>query len=201
MTIALVPTMRRTCGKVQLIIIALLMTVAVASFAAPNPALNVQIHMVGDEIRADVSFFVAAPQQRVWEVITDYERAPQFTRDLQVSRILARNGDTIRLQQKAQVRFGPFTSPVESVKDIRLTAPSRTESRLVSGTMKKHDSTTELFPENGGTRVRVRSIAITDSVLVMMAGEDVVKRETEERFRELRAEILRREHLAASSSR
>ena len=193
--------MRHTCGRVQIIIIALLMTVAVTSFAAAGPNLDVQIQMAGDEIRADVSFYVPVPQQRVWEVLTDYERAPQFTRDLQVSRILARNGDTIRLLQKSQVRFGPFTTPVESVKDIRLTAPSRTESRLVSGTMKRHDSTTELFPENGGTRVRVRSVAIPESALVKMAGEGVVKRETEERFKELRAEILRREHLASSTSR
>jgi hypothetical protein len=47
----------------------------------------------------------------------------------------------------------------------------------------------------------VRSVAIPDSALVKMAGEGVVKRETEERFKEVRAEILRREHLAASSSR
>ena len=51
---------------------------------------------------------VDAPAEVVWEVVTDYERAPMFTRDLQVSRILGRNGDTVRVLQKAQVRYGPL---------------------------------------------------------------------------------------------
>ena len=198
MAIALVWLMRRTCGNLQVVLIALFLAFAVAAFAAPDPDLDVQVQIVGDEIRADISLFVRAPQQRVWEVLTDYERAPQFQRDLQVSRIVGRNGDSLRLFQKAQVRYGPFTVPIETVKDIRLQAPTRTDSRLVSGTLKKQDSTTELSAENGGTRIRVRSVAVPGSSVVLMAGENLMKRETEERFRELRTEILRREHVAAT---
>ena len=198
MAIALLCVMRNTCGKVQVVIVALFLAFAVAAFAAPDPDLDVQLHIVGDEIRADISLFVRAPQQRVWEVLTDYERAPQFTRDLQVSRIVGRSGDSVRLFQKAQVRYGPFTVPIETVKDIRLQAPTRTESRLVSGNLKKNDSITELSAENGGTRIRVRSVAVPNSSLVLMAGENLMKREAEERFRELRAEILRREHVAVT---
>jgi hypothetical protein len=134
----------------------------------------------------------------VWEVITDYERAPSYTRDLQVSRVLSRSGDTLRLLQKSLVRFGPFSFLVETLRDIRLVAPNRTESHLVSGTMKKYEAITELMPEGAGTRVVVRVEAIPGSALAMLAGESFVRREAEARVRELKAEILRREHVAAA---
>jgi hypothetical protein len=165
--------------------------------SAAEPDLDVKVQIVGEEIRAQVSLFVRAPQQRVWDVITDYERAPQYTRDLQVSRILSRSGEVLRLFQKLLVRFGPFAMPVETLREVRLAAPSRADSRLISGSMKKYDSTIELVPEPGGTRLKYRSQAIPDSVWVVLAGESIVRERTEERFRELRAEILRRENHAA----
>jgi hypothetical protein len=175
-------------------------TLMVAAWA-PVPAaaqsdLEVSVRMVGEEIRANVSMFVRASQQRVWEVISDYERAPEYMRDLQVSKVLARSGDTVRVMQRDQVRYGPFAFPVETVRDIREVQPVKAESHLVSGSMKKYDATTELVPENGGTRIRFRSVSIPGSALASIAGEGLVKRITEERFRQLRAEILRREVVA-----
>jgi len=75
-------------------------------------------------------------------------------------------------------------------------APLRTESRLVSGSMKTYEATTELVPEAGGTRILVRSHAVPGSALAAFAGESIVKRETEDHFKQLRAEIMRREHVA-----
>ena len=60
------------------------------------------------------------------------------------------SGNTVRVLQRNQVRFGPFAVPVETVRDVRLLAPARLEGRLVSGSMKKYDSVTELIPEAGG---------------------------------------------------
>lgn len=167
------------------------------SAAATERDLDVQIHIVEGEIQSQAVLFVRASPQRVWEVITDYERAPEFTRDLKVSRIVARTGNTMRVLQRSQVRFGPFTVPVETVREVRLLAPTRVEGRLVGGaSLRKYDSITELVPFGGGTRIVYRSQAIPESALASLAGESFVKRETESRFRDLRAEILRREHVA-----
>jgi hypothetical protein len=189
--------MRWALSSVRILLWALLVFAAPAASSAERD-IDVQVQIAGEEIRAEVSLFVRAPRQRVWEVLTDYERAPQFTRDLLVSRVVARNGDLVRLFQRAQLRYGPFVMPVETLKEIRLIAPLRTESRLLSGSLRRHDSTTELVAEHGGTRIRVRSVAVPNSAALMMAGEDVVRRETEEHFRQVRAEIVRREHLAST---
>jgi len=167
--------------------------------AAPVSGLDVKVEMAGDEIRANVSLFVRASQQRVWDVLTDFDRQPEFMRDLQVSKVVSRSGDSMRVLQKSQVKVGPFAVPVETLRDLRLSAPAKFESRLVSGSMKKYDATTELIPEAGGTRIIVRSQAVPSSALAAFATESMIRRETEEHFRQLRAEIMRREHVAAAA--
>lgn len=164
--------------------------------AAGKPDLDVNVEIVEGEIRAQVSLFVRATRQRVWEVINDYERAPEFMQGLQASKVISRSGDTLRVFQRDQFRFGPFTFPVETIKDVQLMEPFRTVSRLVSGSVKKYEAMTELVPEGGGTRILYRSVAVPGSVLAGFIGESSVKRETEERFRQLRGEILRREQVA-----
>jgi hypothetical protein len=173
-------------------------SVTSGAFAQSERELDVQVQIVGEEVQSSVTLFVRAPQQRVWEVITDYERAPEFTRDLQVSKIVSRSGTTLRVFQKNQLRFGPFAVPVETLRDVKLSAPVKTEARLVKGSMKKYDSTTELAPAPGGTRLVYRSQAILNPMLAGFATEAVVKRETEDRFRQLYVEIMRREHVAAA---
>jgi carbon monoxide dehydrogenase subunit G len=175
----------------------LALSLLVPASQAASPDLDVKVQMVGDEIRAQVSLFVRASRQHVWDVLTDYDRAPQFQPDLLVSKIVRRSGDTLRLFQRTRVRWGPFSVPIETLSDIRLSAPERTEARLVSGSMEKYESITELTPEAGGTRLIFRSQGVAGSALAQLAGESLVKRETEEHFRQLRAEILRREQVAA----
>ena len=167
--------------------------------ASPNDmAVNVQI--VGEEVQSSASLFVRASQQRVWDVITDYERAPKYLRDVQSARIVSRSGDTLRLAQRDQVKFGPFTIPIETVRDVKHVEPSRTESHLVSGSFKKYDAKLELVPEGAGTRIVYRSQTVPDSALAGFASEATIRKHTEERFKQLRAEILRREHVASSNA-
>jgi carbon monoxide dehydrogenase subunit G len=158
--------------------------------------MDISIEISDGEIRADVSLFVKATRERVWDVINDYERAPEFMRSVQASKILSRTGDTLRVFQRDQFRFGPFTFPIETVKDVKLIEPTRTESRLVRGSIKKYEAVTELVQEPGGTRIRYRSVAVPGSVLAGFANESTVRRETEERFAQLRTEIMRRELVA-----
>lgn len=169
-----------------------------SALAQSERELDVQVQINGEEVQSTATLFVRASQQRVWDVITDYERAPEFTRDLQVSKIVSQSGNTLRVFQKNQLRFGPFAVPVETLREVKLSAPVKAEARLVKGSMKKYDSTTELVPTAGGTRIVFRSQAVLSPMLAGFATEAVVKRETEDRFRQLYTEIMRREHVAAA---
>ena len=168
-----------------------------APAAAAQSDIDVKVQIVGEEIRTVASFFVRAPRQHVWDVLTDYDRASEYIRDMQTSKVVSRAGDTLRVLQKAQFRFGPFVFPIETLRDVRLVEPVRTESQLVSGSMKKYDATTELVREGDGTRILYRAHAVAGSALSAFVGEATIRRETEEHFKQLRDEILRRNDVAA----
>jgi hypothetical protein len=173
-----------------------LLALTASAFAAA-PDLEVRVQKTDEDIRSYASLFVQASPQYAWEVLTDYTRAVGFTPNLEASRVIARSGDTLRFYQKRRVQWGPFSVPVEMVRDIKLIAPRRTEARLVSGSLEKYESTTEVAPEGDGTRITYRSYAVPGSSLAALAGESLVKRETEETFRQLRAEILKRQQIAS----
>jgi carbon monoxide dehydrogenase subunit G len=185
---------------VTALLFALGSAIATSALAASPHDMDVKVQIVDDEVRTTASFFVAAPRQRVWDVVTDYEHAPQYMRDTVSSKVISRSGDTLRLAQKDEIKLGPFSIPIETVRDVRHVEPVRTESRIVSGSFKKYDAKMELVPEANGTRVYYRSQTIPDSVLASFAGESTIRKHTEERFRELRAEILRRERVATSNA-
>lgn len=205
MPLALLGLVRPTHYHVRPLFAALLWTLGSAltyvlsapPAAAAQSDIDVKVQFVGEEIRTVASFFVRAPRQHVWDVVTDYDRASEYIHHLQTSKVVARVGDTLRVLQKAQFRFGPFAFPSETLRDVRLVEPVRTESQLVSGSMKKYDATTELVREGEGTRILYRSQAVPGSTLSAFVGEATIRHETQEHFKQLRDEILRRQDVAA----
>ena len=160
--------------------------------------IEVQIDIVDDLVRIDASFHVEATPQQTWEVMSDYKHAAAFVSDLDESRVLARSADTMRVYQKGSAKFGPFSFPVESVRDIRMVPYRSMHSHLVSGSMKRLDVTTRLAAEGTGTRVNNLTESIPDVWIPPIIGRLFIEHETRDKFRELREEILRRKRAAES---
>lgn len=159
--------------------------------------IEVQVEITGDLVRIDTSFHVEATPQEAWAVMIDYDGAPAFISDLEASRVLSREGDTMRVYQKGKAKFGPFSFPVESVRDIRLMPFEGMQSRLVSGSMKQLDVTTWLAREGSGTRINNRTESVPDVWIPPIIGRLFIEHESRDKFRELRQEILRRKQAAA----
>jgi carbon monoxide dehydrogenase subunit G len=159
--------------------------------------IEVHVELEGDLVRIDTSFHVQATPQEAWAVMTDYDHAAEFLSDLDASRVLARDGDTMRVYQKGKAKFGPFSFPVESVRQIRLVPFESMQQHLVSGSMKRLDVTTRLAPEGSGTRITNRTESIPDVWIPPIVGRLFIAHETREKFSELRDEILRRKPSAA----
>ena len=169
------------------------------SYADPASAqdIEVQVDIVDDLVRIDTSFHVDATPQEAWAVVIDYNNAAGFISDLETSLVLAREGDTMRVYQKGNAKFGPFSFPVESVREIRLAPFESMQSHLVSGSMKRLDVTTRLAREGSGTRITNRTESIPDVWIPPLVGRLFIAHEAREKFRELRDEILRRKQAAA----
>ncbi len=194
--VATSPRVRRSARTLLALFAALCFCVARAA-PVPEEDIEVQVDIAGDLVRIDVSFHVEATLQEAWAVVTDYDGAIGFISDLDASRVLWREGDTLRVYQKGKARFGPFSFPVESVREVRLVPFETMYSHMLSGTMKRLDVTTRLTPEGSGTRISNRTEAIPAFWIPPFVPRFFIAYETREKFRELREEILRRKRAAA----
>jgi carbon monoxide dehydrogenase subunit G len=169
------------------------------AIAAPDDSgdaidLGVRIH--DEEVFVDVSFHVRATPQEVWTVITDYEHATAFISKLEKSVVLSRTEDRLLVSQKGSMGYGPFSVAIETVTDVHLTPYEKLQARMVSGNMKKNESTTWLVADATGTRLDYHLESIPEVWIPPVIGRAVVEFETRARFRQVRDEILRRKALS-----
>lgn len=158
--------------------------------------IDVKVEFVGDEVHVDASLLILATLEEVWSVITDYDHATEFISDLQSSYVVSRSGDTLQIMQKGQMRIGPFSLPVETLREVQLTPFTEVRSRLISGNMKRLVTTTRLVAEEGGTRIVNHAESIPDFWIPPLIGKLFIRREARDKFLQLGNEIMRRKQAA-----
>ncbi|MCJ7839098.1 MAG: SRPBCC family protein [Burkholderiales bacterium] len=143
-----------------------------------------------------MSFHVRVTPQEAWAVMTDYDHATDFISKLEKSVILTRTNNMLVVSQKGTMGFGPFSVPIETVSEVRLSPYQEIRGRMLSGNMKQSQSTTRLIADAGGTRVVYHLESIPEVWIPPLIGRALVEFETRARFRQLVGEILRRKALA-----
>jgi hypothetical protein len=191
-------TPRRCWYLHRLVLVALTLFALFSAPAQANPdrAIDVEVRMQGKEVFVDVRFHVPATPQQAWAVMTDYDHATQFISKLEKSEILSRTSDSLLVSQKGTMGWGPFSVPLETVMEVRLTPYETVRGHLVSGNMKKNESTTRLIADAAGTSVVYHLESIPEVWIPPLIGRAMVEMETRARFRQLVEEILRRKALA-----
>jgi uncharacterized membrane protein len=169
---------------------ALLMLLPLASGA--DGTLSSQVRIEGEWVWVEASFTVPASRAEVWEVLTDFEHMPHFISNLEVSKVLARDGAVLRVYQKGSAHRGLLEFPFEVLREVRLSPMRRIESHLISGSMKRQEGVTELVAEGGQTRVVFHGESVPGVWIPPVAGKPFIEAEIREQFGELEAEILRR---------
>jgi len=159
-------------------------------------AIDVSVRMQGEEVLVDVRFHVPVTPQEAWAVMTDYDHATEFISKLEKSVILSRTKEMLLVAQKGAMGFGPFSVPIETVTEVLLTPYEKLQGRMISGNMKKNQSTTRLIADASGTRVVYQLESIPDVWIPPLIGRAIVEFETRARFRQLVDEILRRKAVA-----
>lgn len=161
-------------------------------------AIDVAVRIRGEEVFVDVSFHVRATPQEAWAVMTDYDHATNFISKLERSVVLSRTDEMLMVLQKGTMGWGPFSVPIETVTEVRLTPYEKMQGRMVSGNLKKSEATSQLIADAGGTRVVYHLETIPDVWMPPLIGRALVEFETRARFRELVEEILRRKALSGA---
>lgn len=163
--------------------------------------LSVNVRKSAGAVIVDARMAVPASQQQVWDVLTDYDRMAQFFPNLVSSRIAQRSGDTMRIEQKGNVAYGPFAFDFESVRDIALKPTSEIRSRAVAGSLKSGTATTRLVADGATTWILYHSESVPAMWVPPAIGPRVIAGQTRAQFESLRAEIVRRKNFARTASR
>jgi len=102
--------------------------------------------------------YTHASPQRAWQVLTDYERLPEFVPNLQASKLVSRDGDGIVLEQQSRAGFLFVKQDIHLVLRVTEHPFSAIDITLVSGDMRQYAGRWEIAPVrvngNDGTRIR-----------------------------------------------
>jgi ribosome-associated toxin RatA of RatAB toxin-antitoxin module len=167
-----------------------LLVLVPAVCAAQDVSVKVQRH--GDTIVVDVEATVAAPVRDAWSVFTDYDHMSSFISNIKQSRVIARKGNSLEVEQSGETKVAFLHFGFAAVRAVELVPMQEIRSSLVSGDFKAYSSTTRVAATPSGVQISHHGEYVPKSWLPPLIGPAVVESETRKQYREFIAEIERR---------
>jgi hypothetical protein len=170
-------------------------TVAGCALAA---TIEIETRREGEAIEIRASARLDADLQSAWQVITDYGSFATFIPDLKESRVIARQGAAVTVEQTGDARLWLFRMPLSITYAIVESAPSRLHSRAIAGSMRSLESDYELRSEGHGVRLLYAGHVVPGFSLFGPFEERAVEQNVGHQLRALANEIERR-HASGSA--
>ncbi len=170
--------------------LALILSCAV--FAA-EPEIVVGVEKAGDTFLVDAGVDLPVPVRMAWDVLTDFDAMASILSNLQSSRIVRHDGNTLFVLQEGTAKFGIFSYSFNSMREIRLEPMQRIIARQLTGTASSFASDTVLSENERGTRVHYHAEIAPGSAIARMFGGPFIRHEVEEQLRAMAAEVARRQ--------
>jgi carbon monoxide dehydrogenase subunit G len=160
---------------------------------AYNSDIAVKVKHDSEQVTVDVEFIVPVVPQQAWAVLTDFENLPSFNAGVLASKVTSRTGNSLHVWQKGVSKYGILSFSFESIREISLTPFRRIHERMISGSMRKMEETTELLSEGSRTRIAYHAVFIPGMRVPPLLGNVFIKHEAREQFQQLANEIIRRQ--------
>lgn len=167
-------------------------TVARSAWSEQDTNSRFTISRQADEFIIEGVLEVSVPPAVAWAVLVDYEHMHRFVPDMSESRVLAREGDRLRVLQRGFLPFGPFRFAYDVERDVWLTPESAVVSRGVRGNMRKVELLTEIEAREAGVTIRHRAAIVPDFWVPPLLGPRMLRARAEAQFAALVAEMKRR---------
>lgn len=182
------PALPRLAACIAASILMLMSCVA----SGAEPLILVSVEKNGDAFIVDATIDFPVLLSKAWEVLTDFDNMVGILGNLTSSRITARNGNTLIVQQAGKATYGPFSYSFTSEREIRLDPMKRILARQLSGNARHFSSELELSGRQGTTQVRYHAEVTPDSGIARRFGGPFIQHEVEEQFTAMAAEMNRR---------
>jgi hypothetical protein len=157
--------------------------------------LRVEARRDGEAVVVSARAALRVDPALVWEVLTAYERYPEFVPDLTSSRVLARAGSTAIVEQKGVAGFFLYRFALEVRLAVSEQPYQRVSSYAISGTLKEMTGLYELAVDGDVVHLTYSGRLVPAFKLPPLIGLAAMRGSVERQFRALTREILRRSAL------
>jgi hypothetical protein len=173
-------------------LLACLATLLLAAPLCAAQEVKVKVQRHGETIVVDVEAHVAAPVKEAWGVFTDYDHMSAFISNIKHSKVLARDGNLLEVEQAGETRVAFMRFGFIAVRAVELTPMQEIRSSLVSGDFKAYASTTHIAATPAGAKISHHGEYVPKSWMPPLIGPAMIESETRKQYLEFIAEIERR---------
>ena len=177
-----------------------MMLVLAGSQPAAAAIVTINTRLQGATIDVHASALLNADAATAWRVLTDYDRYAEFIPDLQVSRVVARDGAKITVEQSGNAALWLFRLPVHVTFEVNELPPDRLRSRTVAGSVRVLASSYVLVPDASGLRLDYAGQIVPGFELVGHIERMMLERNAARHFQALADEIERRSAVRRSDA-
>lgn len=167
----------------------LLVACELASSAVLEP-VEVSAIQESDHVVLSAHFFVPVSRDHAWNVLVDFENMTHFLPYLKESKVLFRQGNALRVQQKGVVPVAFFEVNYTSVRDIELIPMTEIHSSTVGGDSGLTRSIAKLVQLDRQTEISYRADWWPTSKMVAGFGLDTARDLLARQFNAMRQEML-----------
>jgi len=166
--------------------------VLVVGAAAESPVRSIDVAYDGETYVVTVHIFAPVSQAIAWEVLTDFTHMAAWVPNLRESNVIKPGENQLTIEQNGTAKFGPFSFPYTSVREIVMNPQTTIESRQIQGEMRRQQSLMTLGADAGGTQLVYRLELVPTGLAARVMSEERLKRDMEEQFTAIVAEMVKR---------
>jgi len=154
--------------------------------------VRVEAHREGEAVIVEARAALHVDLAMAWEVLTGYDRYPQFIPDLTSSRVLSRSGSDVVVEQKGQFAFLVFRLPLEVTMNVSERPRTGISSRAIGGTFREMTGSYELAQAGEDLQLTYSGRMVPRFGLLSLMGTAAVKAAVEKQFGALVREMQTR---------
>lgn len=171
----------------------LLMLVAVGTgAAAQSPIRSIEIAEKDGGYVADVVMAAPVPTTIAWDVLTDFDKMANWVPNVRESKVIARDGNTLEVEQQGVAKFGIASFPYVSARRMVLDPQKTVKATQIKGSMKRMESLMRVSADGAGTQLNYRLELVPSGLAAMALSKDFLKHELTEQFTAIIGEMVRR---------
>lgn len=163
--------------------------------AAMDDPVQVTVGNETDHIVLSAHFFVPVARNEAWNVLVDFEHMPSFLPHMRESRVLFRQGNLLRVQQRGVFPIAFFDVNYNSIRDIELFPMSEIKATSVGGDSGLIRSVSRLLQSEHLMEIDYRADWWPTSQMVAGFGFGSMRDLLAHQFTAMRLEMLRRKSL------